>query len=70
MQQCPICTTPLDDARVVCAACGEDLPLRVIVISEGSQGGGFALAQTNELPIMKEPLEDTISDQQNEEASL
>ena len=43
MDQCPACGQSLQDARVVCGHCGEALPLRVIVVSEGSHGGGFAL---------------------------
>ena len=36
-----------EDVReaVVCGHCGEVLPLRVIVVSEGSRGGGFALVE-------------------------
>jgi hypothetical protein len=43
LERCPVCDTSLHDARVVCAGCGEELPLRVVLVSEGSQGGGFAL---------------------------
>jgi uncharacterized Zn finger protein (UPF0148 family) len=45
---CPACGSPLGQARIVCAGCGEDLPLRVIVVSEGSRGGGFALVVQEE----------------------
>lgn len=43
MDQCPICDGSLRDALVVCRYCGEELPLRVIVVSEGSRGQGFAV---------------------------
>ena len=43
MDRCPECGNTLQDALVVCGHCGEILPLRVIVVSEGSQGEGFAL---------------------------
>jgi hypothetical protein len=45
LERCPVCDTSLHDARVVCAGCGEELPLRVVLVSEGSQGGGFALVE-------------------------
>mgnify|MGYP006296025117 CR=1 FL=1 len=45
LARCPVCDDSLHDARVVCAGCGEELPLRVVLISEGSQGGGFALVE-------------------------
>ena len=45
LERCPVCDASLHDARVVCAGCGEELPLRVLLISEGSQGGGFALVE-------------------------
>ena len=45
MEKCPICKETLRDALVVCAHCGEVLPLRVVVVSEGSHGGGFALVE-------------------------
>jgi len=47
MGRCPICKESLQDALVVCAHCGELLPLRVVVVSEGSHGGGFALVVEN-----------------------
>lgn len=43
MDQCPICEGALRDALIVCRYCGEELPLRVIVVSEGSRGQGFAV---------------------------
>jgi hypothetical protein len=44
MEQCPICDESLREALVVCRYCGEVLPLRVVVFSEGSHGdGGFAV---------------------------
>ena len=45
MNKCPICAQPLRDAHVVCAGCGEVLPLRVIIVSEASHGDGFALVE-------------------------
>ncbi len=45
MNHCPTCTESIHTARIVCAGCGEALPLRLVVVSEGSQGGGFALAR-------------------------
>jgi hypothetical protein len=44
MEQCPICGEELTRALMVCRYCGEELPLSVIIVSEGSHGGGFALA--------------------------
>ncbi len=44
MGRCPICGEMLQDAIVVCRNCGEELPLHIIVVSEGSWGGGFAIA--------------------------
>ncbi len=43
MDQCPICGGSLEHVLVVCGQCGEMLPLRVVVVSEGSHGGGFAV---------------------------
>ena len=40
---CPVCADPASQARILCAGCGAELPLRVIVVSEGSHGGGFVL---------------------------
>ena len=45
MCECANCKETLRDALVVCGHCGEVLPLRVIVVSEGSRGGGFALVE-------------------------
>ena len=45
MEHCPICGESLQDALVVCGHCGEVLPLRVLMVSEGSHGGGFALVE-------------------------
>ena len=39
------CAEPTQNAQVVCAGCGELLPQQVVVISEGSPGGGFALVK-------------------------
>jgi hypothetical protein len=50
MYRCPICHDPLRNAIVVCGVCGEELPLRVVVISEGSHGGGIAVA----LPLQRD----------------
>ena len=47
MDHCPECGETLQDALVVCAHCGDLLPLRVVVVSEGSHGGGFALVVEN-----------------------
>jgi len=43
MEQCPFCQQTVRDALVVCCRCGATLSLRVIVVSEGSHGPGFAL---------------------------
>jgi len=43
MDHCPKCGETLQDALVVCGHCGKVLPLQVIVVSEGSRGGGFAV---------------------------
>ncbi len=48
MDRCPECGNTLQDALVVCGHCGEILPLRVIVVSEGSQGEGFALVKNTD----------------------
>ena len=46
MDRCPICDTKIENAVVICRACGEELPLRVVVVSEGSRGGlGFAVVR-------------------------
>ncbi len=45
MDGCPTCAEPTRNARVVCTGCGEVLPLQIAVVSEGSHGGGFALAK-------------------------
>ncbi len=36
MDRCPICGLPIDGAVVLCGQCGEELPLYVVVVSEGS----------------------------------
>ncbi len=43
MDRCPICGETLRSALVVCGRCGELLPLRVVVVSEGSHGDRFAV---------------------------
>ncbi len=43
MDRCPACSESLRNALVVCGQCGERLPVRVVVVSEGSHGGGFAV---------------------------
>jgi hypothetical protein len=43
MDRCPICSTEIQHAVVICRACGEELPLEVVVVSEGSHGGHFAV---------------------------
>ncbi len=45
MDECPVCDTPISEALVICGNCGEVLPLRVVVVSEGSHGGGFAVVE-------------------------
>ena len=45
MGRCPICKQKLRDALIVCRYCGEELPFRVVVVSEGSRGGGYALVK-------------------------
>jgi hypothetical protein len=49
MEQCPVCGERTENARVVCGGCGQELPLRVVVIGECSWGPGFAViaGQTN-----------------------
>ena len=42
---CPVCDGPLRHARVICGVCGEELPYQVVLVSEGSRGGGFALVK-------------------------
>ena len=43
MQHCPGCGDGLHRALVICDECGEVLPLRVVIVSEGSRGGGYAV---------------------------
>lgn len=43
MERCAACGAPVREAVVVCRGCGRELPLSVVVVSEGSRGGGFAL---------------------------
>jgi hypothetical protein len=50
VEHCPECGQPAVEALVVCAHCGEVLPLRVVLVSEGSHGGGFALVTGTPLP--------------------
>jgi CRISPR-associated protein Csm1 len=45
MGRCPICGGNLRGAVIVCGRCRTELPLRVIVVSEGSHGGGFAIVK-------------------------
>lgn len=47
MENCPICGASLRQAVVVCGGCGEDLPLQVVVVSEGSRGGGVVLVDAD-----------------------
>ena len=54
MDKCPTCDETLHDAIVVCAHCGQTLPLQVVVVSEGSHGGGFALAKN--MDELNEPI--------------
>ncbi len=48
MDRCPECGETMQDALVICGHCGQILPLRVVVVSEGSHGGGFALVEEEE----------------------
>jgi hypothetical protein len=41
VDRCPICQLPIEQAIVLCSQCGEELPLRVVVISEGSDGASL-----------------------------
>jgi hypothetical protein len=43
MEQCPVCGESIARARVVCGGCGQELPVRVVVIGECSWGPGFAV---------------------------
>jgi hypothetical protein len=43
MDRCPICDTKIQHAAVICRACGEELPLTVVIVSEGSRGGHVAV---------------------------
>ncbi len=45
MDHCPECGETLDNVVILCGQCGQELPLRVVVISEGSRGGGFVLTR-------------------------
>ncbi|GEM_PF-4922559 len=45
MNECPTCGGDVREAVVVCGVCGEVLPLRVVAVSEGSHGGGFAVVE-------------------------
>ena len=45
MDRCPICTASIDHAIVICSTCGEELPLRVVIVSEGSRGGHFGVVR-------------------------
>ena len=72
MDRCPTCTEPLHNAQVVCAGCGEVLPLQIVVVSEGSQGGGFALVkevrEKQNVDVQDERIARTTSEEK--EASL
>ena len=43
MDQCPVCAETLRSAVVICSRCGSKLPVQIVVVSEGSHGGGFAI---------------------------
>lgn len=47
VERCPECGASTAEAVVVCTCCGERLPLRIVLISESSRSGGFALAEEN-----------------------
>ncbi len=56
---CPGCGQSVRDALVVCGHCGQVLPLRVVVVSEGSHGGGWALVAV----ATEEPHDDEEGDE-------
>ena len=41
--RCAICGTEWREALLVCPFCGEEHPVRIVVVSEGSRGGWFAV---------------------------
>ena len=45
MSRCVVCGEPLQKAVLVCHYCGEELPVRIVVMSEGSRGGWFAVVE-------------------------
>jgi len=45
--KCAACGAAVRDAAVICRGCGRELPLKVVVVSEGSHGGGFALVEAD-----------------------
>jgi hypothetical protein len=67
MEECPVCDAPLAEALVVCGHCGERLPLRVVLVSEGSRGQGFALTAAEKTDregerIGGDDVQDTVQD--------
>ena len=66
MDSCPVCGAELGDALVICGRCGEVLPLRVIVVSEGSHGGGFALVENTDGQDERIPALEENTDGQDE----
>ncbi|MBN1933085.1 MAG: hypothetical protein JW934_00395 [Anaerolineae bacterium] len=55
MELCPACGEKTECARVVCGGCGQELPLRVVVISQASWGSDFAvIAEQIDAPERKE----------------
>ncbi|HIP87427.1 MAG TPA: hypothetical protein EYH27_03195 [Anaerolineales bacterium] len=45
MTRCAVCGEPLQKVVLVCYYCGEELPVRIVVMSEGSRGGWFAVLE-------------------------
>ena len=45
MDRCSNCDADLREALLVCGRCGGHLPIRVLIVSQGSRGGNFALVE-------------------------
>jgi hypothetical protein len=58
VENCPFCGGSLREATVICHGCRQELPLRVVVVSEGSHGGGFAVVVEKECAGIEEQEED------------
>ena len=57
VDQCPICELPIERAIVLCSQCGEELPMRVVVVSEGSQGESyFAVVKSTQARTARPPV--------------